>query len=90
MEEARETAKCAVNAACDVLRYMGDVSYAILPPDVAHGLGDLKKAIWTNVRSAIDWEIGWIDERVTGGDRLREEWQRSCSQEAPAATDPVN
>ena len=90
MEEARETAKCAINAACDALRYAGDVSYAILPRDVAHGLGDLKKALWSSVRSAIDWEISWIDERVAGGDRLREEWQRSCGQEAPAATDPVN
>ncbi len=90
MEEATETAHCAVNAVCDALRYVGDASYAILPRDVAHGLGDLKKALWSSVRSAIDWEISWIDERVAGGDRLREEWQRSCGQETPAATDPVN
>ncbi len=90
MEEATETAHCAVNAVCDALRYVGDASYAILPRDVAHGLGDLKKALLSSVRSAIDWEISWIDERVAGGDRLREEWQRSCGQETPAATDPVN
>ena len=90
MEEATETAYCAVNAVCDALRYMGDVSYAVLPRDVAHGLGDLKKALWSSVRSAIDWEIEWIDERVAGGDRLREEWRRSCSQEAPEATYTVN
>ena len=90
MEEATATARSAASAVCDALRYVGDVSYAILPRDVAHGLGDLKKALLSSVRSAIDWELQWIDERVAGGDRLREEWQRSCSQEAPEATDPVN
>ena len=36
------------------------------------------------MRSAIDWEMDWVDERVAGGDRLREEWQQSCKRgEAP-------
>ena len=78
MEEAKEAAQCAVNAVCDALRQLGDVSYAILPRDVAHGLGDFKKAVLSNVRSVIDWEVDWIDERLAGGDRLREEWQQEC------------
>ena len=45
MEEARESAQCAVNAVCDALKYLGDASYAVLPRDIAHGLGDFKKAV---------------------------------------------
>lgn len=84
MEEAKEAAQSAVNAVCDALKYFGDVSYAILPRDLAHGLGDFKKAVLNNVRSVIDWEADWIDERVAGGDRLREEWQEECKGAEPA------
>lgn len=84
MEEAGERLNNAANAVCDGLRYLGDAAYAVLPRDVAHALGDFKKAVLSNVRSAIDWEMGWVDERVAGGDRLREEWQQSCKRgEAP-------
>ncbi len=31
-----------------LLRYLGDASYAILPKDVAHNLGDLKKSFLTH------------------------------------------
>ena len=78
MEEARERMNCAASAVCDGLRQIGDASYAILPRDIAHALADLKKALLNNVRSAIDWELSWIDERVAGGDRLRDEWRESC------------
>lgn len=78
MEEARESAQCAVNEVCDALKYLGDASYAVLPRDIAHGLGDFKKAVLSNLRSLIDWEIDWVEERVVGGDRLREEWQEAC------------
>jgi hypothetical protein len=81
MEETRESAQCAVNAVCDALKYLGDASYAVLPRDIAHGLGDFKKAVLSNVRSLIDWEIDWVEERVVGGDRLREEWQEACRNE---------
>jgi len=94
MDEAKEAAQSAVNAVCDALKYFGDVSYAILPQDVAHGLGDFKKAILSNVRSVIDWEVDWIDDRVAGGDRLREEWQQECtvneSSAAAGAEGPAN
>ena len=36
-----------VNELCDAVRYIGDVSYAILPRDVAHNLADLKKSFLT-------------------------------------------
>ena len=91
MTETRESIHCAANAVCDVLCYLGDVSYAVLPPDVAHQLGDLKKAFWSSVQSLIDKEIDWIDARVAGGDRLREEWKRACTPEAAGKTaEPVN
>ena len=82
MEEAKESAQCAVNAVCDALTYLGDASYAVLPRDIAHGLGDFKKAVLSNMRSLIDWEIDWVNERVVGGDRLREEWQQACKRGA--------
>jgi hypothetical protein len=47
---------------------------------LAHSVGDLKKAILSEVRKAVDWKIEWIDERVAGGDRLREEWREKCQQ----------
>ena len=90
-EEARETVCNAANAICDVLRYLGDASYAILPPKVAHDLGELNKTFWSGVRSAVDKEIERIDERVTGGDRLREEWERRCHKEEPVeGAEPVS
>jgi len=73
----------AVNALKDGLRYLGDASYAILPEDIAHRLAELKKSFWNGVRYLVDMELEWIDERVAGGDRLREEWQqRRGEQEA--------
>ena len=90
-QEARETASNAANAFCDVLRYLGDVSYAILPRNVAHDLGDLNKTFWSAVRSAVEKEIEWIDDRVAGGDRMREEWERRCHQDNPAeAAEPLS
>jgi hypothetical protein len=65
---------------CDALRYLGDASYAVLPKDVAHQLGELKKNFLGGVRWLIEKEIKWVDDRVAGGDRLREEWQ--CSAHA--------
>jgi hypothetical protein len=76
MQDANESAYCTGNAACDLLRYLGDASYAVLPEDVAHRLADLKKNFWGGVRWLVDKELEWIDARVAGGDRLREEWRR--------------
>ncbi len=41
MSEPRESVDNACNAVYDALRYLGDASYAILPPNVAHELGRL-------------------------------------------------
>jgi hypothetical protein len=78
MQEARNCVNDVADAVCDGLRQIGDFSYAILPRDLAHALGDVKKAVLSTVRSAVDWEIEWIDDRVAGGDRLRDEWREKC------------
>ena len=78
MQEARRCANEVVDAVCDGLRQIGDVSYAILPRDLAHALGDVKKAVLSTIRSAVDWEIEWIGDRVAGGDKLRDEWREKC------------
>jgi hypothetical protein len=81
MDEARDPAQRVADAVCDGLKQIGDVTYALLPRDIAHALGDLKKAFLSQVRSAVDWEIEWIDERIAGGDKLREEWKAKCQQQ---------
>jgi len=70
-----------INELCDALRYLGDVSYAILPEDLAHNLGDVKKSFLSTIRSLIDKDIEWVEARVAGGDRLRQEWQQKCESE---------
>ncbi|HEU4795500.1 MAG TPA: hypothetical protein VFT02_07710 [Pyrinomonadaceae bacterium] len=85
MQEARNCASDVANALCDAWRQIGDVSYAILPKDVAHAVGDLNKAILSSVRSALECQIYWIDDRVAGGDRLREEWRAKCRRETATA-----
>ncbi len=91
MEQAKDPVADVTNAVCDALRYLGDASYAILPRDVAHNLGELKKSFLASVRTLIDKDIEWIDERVAGGDRMREEWKSTCAHEPTSATqDPVN
>ena len=81
MEAGRDSVRDCAEAVCDGLRQIGDFSYAIMPKDVAHALGDLKKAVLSQVRCLVDWETKWIDERVAGGDRLREEWREKCRQQ---------
>lgn len=91
MSENRDAINNAADAICDALRYLGDASYAILPENVAHDLAALKKSFLSNVRSLIDKDIEWVDARVAGGDRLREEWKRSCARETSSATsEPAN
>jgi hypothetical protein len=92
--ESQSQAECGndvVKELCDALRYIGDVSYAILPRDMAHNLGDLKKSFLTTIRSLIDKDIEWVDARVAGGDRVREEWQQKCNRdEAEGAPEPIS
>jgi len=86
MEEGRDPVREVAEAVCDGLRQIGDFSYAVMPHDIAHALGDLKKAVLGQIRSFVDWESRWIDERVAGGDRLREEWREKCRQHTADAT----
>lgn len=85
MPEGKNPVGCAAEEICNALRYLGDVSYAILPADVAHSIGDLKKSVLNCMRSGIDREIEWIDERVAGGDRLREKWRQEYGQKEGTA-----
>ena len=78
MQEGRSPIHDAAAAVCDGLKQIGDFSYAIMPRELAHAVGDLKKACLTQLRGCIDWEIEWVDERVAGGDRLRDEWRERC------------
>ena len=91
MQEAKETGERVVKELCDAVRYLGDVSYAILPKDIAHNLADLKKSFLKGLRTLIDKDIEWVDERVAGGDRVREEWQQKWNSDKPAGgPEPVN
>ena len=86
MQSTNESCNSAVDAVKDALRYIGDASYAILPEDVAHRLAELKKNFWGVMRTVVDKELEWIDERVAGGDRLREEWRQRRSRQETGAS----
>jgi hypothetical protein len=91
--ESQSQFECSnvINELCDAVRYIGDVSYAILPRDVAHNLADLKKSFLTSIRTLIDKDIEWVDARVAGGDRVREEWQQKCNREtSEGAPEPIS
>jgi hypothetical protein len=88
MEDTRDPLRNAAEAVCDGVRQIGDFSYAILPRDIAHALGDLKKAVLSQVRSFVDWEIEWIDDRVAAGDKLREEWREKCRENSASDIPP--
>ena len=86
MQEGRDPVKNVTDAICDGLRQIGDFSYAIMPRDLAHSVGDLKKALLSSFRGALEREIEWIDDRVAGGDRMREEWREKCRRTSADAT----
>lgn len=86
MHDGRDPIRNAADAICDGLRQMGDCSYAILPKDMAHALANLKKTVLTELTGALQWEMEWIDNRVAGGDKLREEWREKCRRRAADAT----
>ncbi|HVG33882.1 MAG TPA: hypothetical protein VM911_12415 [Pyrinomonadaceae bacterium] len=86
MQETKESASCAGNNLCDAVRFLCEASYAVLPEDVAHQLGEMKKNFLGGVRWVIEKDIQWIDECVKGGDRLREEWRRKSAGASRSAT----
>lgn len=76
-EERNESPYCTGNPVCDGLRFLGDASYAVLPEDVAHQVGEMKKNVLGCIRWLVDKKIEWVEARVAGGDRLRQEWRRN-------------
>ncbi len=88
MQEGRDCVSDVCVALRDGLRQIGDFSYAIMPKDVAHACGDLNKALLNQFRNLVDWEIRWTEDRVAGGDRMREEWREKCRRET--ATDATS
>jgi hypothetical protein len=91
MQTGRDPVREVKDAVCDGFRQIGDISYAILPKDIAHSLANLKKSVLSELTGALQWEMEWIDNRVAGGDKLREEWREKCRQQtaADATSGPV-
>jgi hypothetical protein len=90
MAEANETRYRTGDTLSDALRFLCDASYAVLPRDVAYKFGEFEKNFWGGVGWLADKKISWIDEALSGGDRLREEWQQRCrrADAPPQATPP--
>jgi hypothetical protein len=86
MQEGRNAVCDVTDAVCDGLRQIGDFSYAILPKDLAHACGEFNKAVLAQIRRLVDWESNWIDDRVAGGDRMRDEWKEKCNQTSTSYT----
>lgn len=80
MEETHESTYCSSNPLCDALKFIGDASYAVLPKDCAHQFAEMKKNFLGAMKWVIEKDIEWVDARVAGGDRLREEWQRRAER----------
>ena len=60
----------------DALRFFADATFAVLPRDTAHKLGEFEKNFWGGVRWCAERSIECIDDALAGGDRLRDEWRR--------------
>ena len=86
MPEGQSCVNDVATEICDAFRQIGDFSYAIFPKDLAHALGDLNKAVLSQIRRCVDWEIEWNNARVAGGDKMRDEWREKCKG-TTAATD---
>lgn len=78
------------NAVRDALRFVCDASFAILPRDVAHRLAEFEKNLWGGVRWFAEKNVGWIDESLAAGDRLREEWRRRGAEPRTGYEGPEN
>jgi hypothetical protein len=76
------------NPVCDALRFLCDASFAVLPRDAAHKLGEFEKNFWGGVRWFADKNAGWVEESLAAGDRLREEWN-SRRRRGTTYTDPT-
>ena len=86
MQQDRDPIRDVADAVLGGLRQIGDCSYAILPRDVAHSLAGFKKAVLTQITTCLQWEMEWIDDRVAGGDKLRDKWREKCEQRTSQAS----
>ena len=80
MQAGRDPISDVAGAVLDGLRQIGDCSYAVLPKDIAHSLAGFKKSVLTQLTTALQWDMEWIDNRVAGGDKLRDKWREKCEQ----------
>jgi hypothetical protein len=85
MQEGRDPIRDVADAVLGGLRQIGDCSYAIMPKDIAHSVAGFKKAVLVQLTTALQWEMEWIDNRVAGGDKLREEWRERCERRTSQA-----
>ena len=81
MQAGSDPIRDVKDAVCDGLRQIGDFSYALLPKNMAHALADFKKSVLTEITTALQWEMEWIDNRVAGGDKLRDQWREKCERQ---------
>jgi hypothetical protein len=86
MVEGRDPIRDVAEAVLGGLRQIGDCSYAIMPKDIAHSVAGLKKALLVQITTALQWEMEWIDDRVAGGDKLRDKWREKCEQQTSQAS----
>ena len=86
MAEGRDPIRDVAEAVLGGLRQIGDCSYAIMPKDIAHSVAGLKKALLVQITTALQWEMEWIDNRVAGGDKLRDKWREKCEQQTSQAS----
>ncbi len=88
MEDTKDPRYNTGNPVCDALRFFCDASFAVLPRDAAHKLGEVEKNFWGGVRWCAEKNIGWVEESLAAGDRLRDEWsrRRAAREEPPAPT----
>jgi len=86
MAQGRDPIRDVAEAVLGGLRQIGDCSYAIMPKDIAHSMAGLKKAFLVQLTTALQWEMEWIDDRVAGGDKLRDKWREKCEQRTSQAS----
>ena len=85
MAEGRDPIRDVADAVLGGLRQIGDCSYAILPKDIAHTVAGLNKALLGQLTNALRWQMDWIDDRVAGGDKMREEWREKSRERTSQA-----
>ena len=85
MPEGRDPIRDAAAAVLGSLRQIEDCTYAIMPKDIAHSVAGVKKTLLGVLTNALRWEMDWIDDRVAGGDKLREEWREKARQRTSQA-----